>query len=68
MLEKLWLKSFLMTNGPVILIVSETRQYVPPNPLARNVVVTFNCQDLGNPPNVMPQETYTFTVSELVIR
>ena len=50
MLEKLGLKSFLLTNGPVILIASEERKYDPANPLERDVVVTFNAQDLSKPP------------------
>jgi hypothetical protein len=40
-----------------------TLTYDPPNPLEGDVVVRINAQDLANPPNVMPQETYTFTVN-----
>ena len=45
-----------------------TLTYDPPNGLEGDVVVILNAQDLDNPPNVMPQETYTFTVGELVLK
>ena len=45
-----------------------TLTYDPPNPLEGDVVVTLNAQDLAVPPNVMPQETYTFSVNTLILR
>jgi hypothetical protein len=44
-----------------------TLTYDPPNPLAGEVVVRINAQDLHNPPNVMSQDTYTFTVGTVTV-
>ena len=44
-----------------------TLTYDPSNPLEGVVTVTLNARDLANPPNVMPQETYTFTVARVTV-